>query len=161
MRAMARTAPLPAREWNAAGVDPALVIASVLRAHTLLVADLEARFADAGLPTRDVARLLWLWSERTTGLELRAIASKLMLSRPAASRLVDRAERAGLVERSRHILDQREVSVDLTAYGRSAVHRVDAVLRAAAREMRLDENDLDQLAALAARVVRSYDRTQR
>jgi DNA-binding MarR family transcriptional regulator len=158
MRVMARTAPLPIRDWNSAELDPALVFASLLRAHTLIVADLEARFSDAGLPAFDVARLLWLWSDHTRTLEPRAIASRLVLSPPAVTRLVDRAERAGLVERTRDVLDQREVTVRITEYGRSAVHRADAALRAAVREMRFDECDVGALAALVDRVVRRYER---
>jgi hypothetical protein len=38
---MVRAAQLPIRDWNSTRIDPALVIASFLRAHTLLVADLE------------------------------------------------------------------------------------------------------------------------
>ena len=41
----------------------------------------------------------------------------------------------------------------ITELGRSAIHRLDAALRAAVREMRLDERDIDALAALVDRVV--------
>ena len=92
MRAWFAPAPLPIRDWHSPELDPALVMASFLRAHTLLVADLEARFADAGLPALDVARLLWLWAEHTNGLEPQAIARKLVLSPPAVSRLVRSAD---------------------------------------------------------------------
>ena len=49
---------LPLREWDSPGVDPALVIVRLLRANTLLVADLHEVFADSGLPPVDIARLL-------------------------------------------------------------------------------------------------------
>jgi DNA-binding MarR family transcriptional regulator len=156
---MARTAPLPVRDWNSATTDPALVFASLLRAHTLIVAELQTRFADAGLPAFDLARLLWLWSERKVGLELRDVATRLGLSRSAASRLVDRAEQVGLVERSRDVLDQRDVSVCITTYGRSAVHRLDAVLRASSRTIGLDDDELQRLAELVERIVRRYERS--
>ena len=159
MQHMVRSTPLPVREWSSAEADPAVVIASFLRAHTLLVADLQTRCAEAGLPTLDIARLLWLWSEHTVSLDLRDVASKLGLSRPTASRLVDRAERAKLVARSRDPIDQRDVSVCITAYGRSAIHRLDAVLRAGARELQLDAMALDGLAAVADRVIRCYERS--
>ena len=154
----ARMSGLPMRDWNSTAVDPALVFAQLSRAHLLLVRDLEARFADAGLPPFDIARLLWLWSDRNIGLEVREVATRLGLSRPAASRLVARAERAGLVDRRPGLLDAREMSVRVTTRGRATIHRFDAAARAATRELGFDDAELESLGAFTERIVRRAGR---
>jgi len=145
---------LPMRDWNSTTVDPAIVFAQLSRAHALLVQDLEARFGDAGLPSFDIARLLWLWSENNVAVGVREVAEKLALSRPAASRLVARAERAGLVERSAGPFDAREIWVRVTTRGRATIHRFDAAVRAATRELGFDDAELESIRAFAERVVR-------
>ena len=67
-----------------------------------------------------------------------AVARNLGLSASAASLLVARAERFGLVDRFRHEIDGRETSVRVTTRGRAAVHRLDAALRATARDVKCD-----------------------
>ncbi|MDQ1467966.1 MAG: hypothetical protein QOH10_2381 [Actinomycetota bacterium] len=150
---------LAVREWDTTAVDPALVLVRLLRTNALLVARLHDAFAEAGLPPFDLLRLLWSWSEHDVALEVRAIATNLGLSRSAASRLVDRAERAGLVRRRRGILDEREISVRVTTRGRAAIHRLDVALRASARPIRFDDGELGRLDELLERVVRRYERS--
>lgn len=137
-RAAFQRCELPIRDWTSTEPDPAVVLVRLLRANAQLVSDLNERFDDAGLPSFDVARLLWLWSEHTVPSAITDVARSLGLSQSAASRLVGRVERLGLVERSRDVLDGRETSVRVTTRGRAAIHRFDAALRAAARDLRID-----------------------
>jgi DNA-binding MarR family transcriptional regulator len=120
----------------AAGVR-AVVLVRLLRVYALLVQDLNDRFDEAGLPSFDIARLLWLWSEHKVPTAITDVARGLGLSRSAASRLVGRAERLGLVECFRGVLDGRKASVRVTTRGRAAIHRFDAALRSSAREVGL------------------------
>jgi DNA-binding MarR family transcriptional regulator len=129
---------LPIRDWDSTDVDPAVVLVRLLRANARLVTDLNRRFDEARLPTFDIARLLWLWEEQEMPSTITDVARNLGLSESAPSRLVVRAERLGLVDRARDVFDGRETSVRVTTRGRAAIHRFDAVLRAAARDMRCD-----------------------
>jgi DNA-binding MarR family transcriptional regulator len=137
-RATFQRCDLPLRDWTSTEVDPAVVVVRLLRANARLVTDLNQRFEEARVPTFDVARLLWLWEERGTSSRITDVARNLGLSESAASRLVVRAERLGLVDRFRDELDGRETSVRVTTLGRAAIHRLDAVLRAAAQDVQCD-----------------------
>ena len=116
------------------------------------------RFADAGLATFDVARLLWLWSDHDHALGLRAIARRLGLSRPATSRLVGRAVRVGLVERTPDLLDPPR-SPPVTTRTRALIHRLDAAVRSCVTAAGgLDETELGVPATVIERMVRRYER---
>ncbi|WP_310431366.1 MarR family transcriptional regulator [Streptomyces sp. 3330] len=56
--------------------------------------------------------------QTTPGLNLTALAEHLDIGMPTASRLCDRLEAAGLLERGYHPLSRREVQLRLTAPGR-------------------------------------------
>ena len=127
---------LPIRDWESAAPDTAIAVVRMLQSSARLVAHLERALAEAGLPPFDLARLLWLWSERDTSMRMCDIAGGLGLSRSAACRLVARADRAGLVEHQRGVLDRRTMSVRVTTRGRAALYRLDAVVRASPRELR-------------------------
>lgn len=127
---------LPIRDWESAAPDPAIEVVRALQSSARLVAHLQRALAEARLPPFDLARLLWLWSEHDKPMRVGDIASGLGLSRSAACRLVARGDQAGLVEHRRGVLDRREMSVRLTTRGRAATYRMDAVVRASAREPR-------------------------
>ncbi|MFF4399485.1 MarR family winged helix-turn-helix transcriptional regulator [Streptomyces sp. NPDC001480] len=83
--------------------------------------------------------------EAAPGVNLTALAQRLDIGMPTASRLCDRLEAAGLLERALHPSKRREVRLSLTSHGR---HVLDDV--AARREQAL-------AAALAA--MRPAERT--
>ncbi|MEV6182697.1 MarR family winged helix-turn-helix transcriptional regulator [Streptomyces sp. NPDC052016] len=68
------------------------------------------------LPDRQLVALRTI--RRRPELNLTALAEHLGIGLPTASRLCDRLEAAGLLERSVHPRNRREVQLVLTAYGR-------------------------------------------
>ncbi|MGH3087718.1 MAG: MarR family transcriptional regulator, partial [Rubrobacteraceae bacterium] len=75
---------------------------------------LAGRFAGvAGLHATDV-RALWVLAEAGAPLAVGELGGRLDLSNGAATRVVDRLERAGYVERGRDATDRRRVKVRLT-----------------------------------------------
>jgi DNA-binding MarR family transcriptional regulator len=58
------------------------------------------------------------------GLNLTALAARLDIGMPTASRLCDRLEAAGLLERSSHPSRRREVRLSLTRQGRAVLDEV-------------------------------------
>ncbi len=62
--------------------------------------------------------------ESGPGLNLTALAEGMEIGLPTASRLCDRLEAAGLVERALHPHRRREVQLHLTGHGRQVLHEV-------------------------------------
>ncbi|MEU5390229.1 MarR family winged helix-turn-helix transcriptional regulator [Streptomyces tibetensis] len=62
--------------------------------------------------------------EVTPGLNLTALAERLDIGLPTASRLCDRLEAAGMLERASHPHKRREVQLSLTAPGRHVLSDV-------------------------------------
>jgi DNA-binding MarR family transcriptional regulator len=108
--------------------------------------------AEAGLSMAQV-RLLGILRDREPGmLEL---ARHLSLEKSSVTGLVDRAERRGLVTRTRSAQDARATHVGLTPQGRDLVARfADAVAgRIAELLAPLSDRERAQLSRLASRVV--------
>ena len=91
-----------------------------LTAHAVLVERIESRLVQAGLPPLAWYDVLW-GLERAPGQRLRMseLADKVVLSRSNLTRLVDRLEDAGLVERERSEEDRRGAYAVLTASGKA------------------------------------------
>src|SRR5215468_6199968 len=70
-------------------------------AQALLVERIEAAFAEAGLPSLDWYDLLWVLEQEEHGrLRMADLAERAVVSRSNVTRLADRLEKAGLVERA-------------------------------------------------------------
>ena len=91
-----------------------------LTAHAVLVERIESRLAQAGLPPLAWYDVLW-GLERAPDQRLRMsdLANKVVLSRSNLTRLVDRLEDAGLVERERSEEDRRGAYAVLTESGQA------------------------------------------
>ncbi|MFD9445569.1 MarR family winged helix-turn-helix transcriptional regulator [Streptomyces sp. NPDC060006] len=80
--------------------------------------------------------------EITPGLNLTGLAERLDIALPTASRLCDRLEAAGLLERVLHPHKRREVQLSLTTHGRQVLRdlaeRRTRTLAAALRDMGAD-----------------------
>ncbi|WP_149547445.1 MarR family winged helix-turn-helix transcriptional regulator [Streptomyces marokkonensis] len=83
-----------------------------------------AQRAALRLSTHQLRALLVL--EAATDLNLTALAERLGIGLPTASRLCDRLEAAGMLERSLHPERRREVRLSLTAQGRRVLDDVAA-----------------------------------
>jgi len=108
---------------------------ALLNAHARLTGEIEAALSETGLP-----HLAWydvLWSlQRAPGKALRMgeLADAVTISRSGLTRLVDRIEGEGLLERRPAPEDRRAVDVAITAEGSKLLRRMwpvyEKVLRA-------------------------------
>jgi len=77
---------------------------------------------DAGMPMRSYDALVHL-EEAPDGLRMNELAERILYSKSGFTRVVDRLEEAGLVQRVRPDNDRRSIFVVLTDEGRAAMER--------------------------------------
>lgn len=101
---------------------------NLLRTATVLFADFERLFKQCGLsePQYNVLRILR--GAGGDGLPSTDIAGRMITRVPDVTRLVDRLEAAGLVERARTPEDRRVVLVRITDKGRNVLADLDRPL---------------------------------
>jgi DNA-binding MarR family transcriptional regulator len=125
---------------------------NLLRTTTVLAADFERLFKDAGLsePQYNVLRILRGAGPGGAGLPCLEIASRMITRVPDITRLVDRLEAAGLVERARTSEDRRVVLVKITAKGLEAIAPFDErLVEIHRRQMgHMTHKELDELSRL-------------
>jgi DNA-binding MarR family transcriptional regulator len=108
---------------------------ALLNVHARLTESIERALADAGLP-----QLAWydvLWSlHRAPGRRLRMgeLADAVTISRSGLTRLVDRIEAEGLLERSPVPDDRRAIEVVITSDGSKLLRRMWPVYERVLRE---------------------------
>jgi DNA-binding MarR family transcriptional regulator len=86
---------------------------------------------------------------------LRALAERLAADPPYITLMVDDLEERGLVRRMRHPEDRRAKLVELTAAGRAAAERADAILDEPPPELRdVPDKDLATLLRVLERLAR-------
>ena len=97
---------------------------ALLHAHAAVTRQLDAELRrEAGLTIGWYEVLLELARSETGSLRMTDLANKLILSKSSATRMVDRLEQRGLVERTVPASDRRGMSVALTDEGvRRFVH---------------------------------------
>lgn len=124
----------------------------LLRAHHGLVSALDAELLEAHrLPLSSYEVLLQLASGPAGGMRMSEIADRVLLSRSGLTRLVDRLEREGLVERRSCPSDLRGQMALITDRGRRLFGEARATHLAGVRREfvgRLSSRELEQLAAL-------------
>lgn len=96
---------------------------SSLTAHSKVIARLDAELQAEGGIALDWYEVLLLLHESEGGLRMHELADAQLLSRSAATRLVDRMVAAGLVGRRTAEEDRRGTFVDLTADGLATLRR--------------------------------------
>ena len=110
--------------------------ALMLGAHARLLAAMEQRLKDAGLPSLEWYDVLWALEQAPDHrLRMSALAEGLMLTRFNVTRLVDRLEREDLVSRQRSKEDRRGAEAVLTAKGRALRSKMWPVYRTAIEEL--------------------------
>ena len=109
--------------------------ALMLQAHAVLLEAMQARLKAADLPPLEWYDVLWAL-EQAAGHRLRmgALAERLLLTRFNITRLVDRLEQEGLVQRQQSKEDRRGADAVLTAKGRALRAKMWAVYRPAIEE---------------------------
>jgi DNA-binding MarR family transcriptional regulator len=97
----------------------------VLNAHARLTAQIEDALAQAGLPQLGWYDVLWAL-HRAPGKRLRMgeLADEVTISRSGLTRLVDRIEAAGLLERRPSPEDRRAVEVAITPAGSKLLRKM-------------------------------------
>jgi DNA-binding MarR family transcriptional regulator len=97
----------------------------VLNTHARLTTQIEAALADAGLPQLGWYDVLWAL-QRAPGKALRMgeLADAVTISRSGLTRLVDRIEADGLLERRASAADRRAIEVTITPEGSKLLRRM-------------------------------------
>lgn len=121
----------------------ASVWALLLTTHAVLVEQIEIRLAQAELPPLAWYDVLWgLERAEDQRLRMNELAQKVVLSRSNLTRLIDRLEEAGLVQRERSTEDRRGAYAVLTTEGKAMRRRMWPVYAQGIKELfedRIDE----------------------
>ena len=123
----------------------------MLETHSLLVAELDAELErDHGLPLSSYEVLMNLGEAADGRLRMSELADRLLLSRSGITRLADRLERQGLIERERCKEDGRGLFAYLTPAGREKLDAARPDHLAGVRRHFLAKLDDEEIGALGA-----------
>ena len=103
---------------------------SIVRTEVALTDAVEAVLTPYGLSATQYNVLRILRGAGASGLCRNEIRDRLLSRMPDVTRLLDRMDEAGLLERERRADDRRQVETRLTRKGRELVDRLDAVVEA-------------------------------
>jgi DNA-binding MarR family transcriptional regulator len=121
-----------------------------LRSHALVYQELERRLLKShgmSLSAYDVLlRLTWA---RPDGLRMSELAAHVLMTSGGVTRLADRLERDGLIERVRSTDDMRGYLARITPAGRKALRSANRQHLADVRELFLDHVTKEELELLA------------
>ena len=121
-----------------------------LRVHAKLVRELDAELQAAhGLPLHEYEVLLTVDNAPGGRVRMTELASSVLLSQSGLTRLVDRLEHDGLVERERCTADRRGFHVRLTDEGGQILERARTTHLAGVRARFLTSFSAAELAELA------------
>ncbi len=122
----------------------------MLRVHAALAKALDAELeAEHGLPLTSYEVLMTLAATPERRLRMAELADRVLLSRSGMTRLCDRLERDGLLERSSCASDGRGLFAVLTEAGLEVVARARPAHLAGVRERFLRHFEPDELERLA------------
>ena len=128
-------------------------------AQALLLERIETAFAEAELPSLDWYDLLWVLESAEHGrLRMADLAHKAVVSRSNVTRLADRLEKAGLVERANCPVDGRGTVCAITGKGRALRAKMWTVYRKqidALFGQHLGAREAEELARIFERIVSS------
>ena len=132
-----------------------------LRAHRTVGQRLSQTFADAGAVPPSEARLLTVIS-RTLDHRMRidALSQEMSMTKSAVSRIVDRLEREGFVQRETSSADRRAVYAVMTPEGRNALRHVTRVFRAAFKDVFLGSLSVAEMNLLSSLMERLDEANQ-
>jgi DNA-binding MarR family transcriptional regulator len=122
----------------------------LLRVHTALVRELDAElYATHDLPLSSYDVLIYLQAAPDRRLRMAELADSVLLSRSGVTRLVDRLEREGLIERDACTSDGRGLFAVLTDKGEELLARARPTHLAGVRERFLSQFSEEELKTLA------------
>lgn len=161
---MPRNTPLPVdpiaeakRQWTAHGWEDAAagmtLVTSVMRAHQLLLARIDATLKPFGLSFARYEMLRLLAFTRAGRMPMASAIARLQVHPTSVTNTVDRLVKDALVEREPHPGDGRAAMLVLTASGRQLVERATAALNTNVFESPgLAEDDTAELVRIIARL---------
>jgi DNA-binding MarR family transcriptional regulator len=124
-------------------------VTSVMRAHQILLGELDALLRPFGLTFARYEALVLLTFSRTGALPMRLIGERLMVHPTSVTNSIGRLERAGLVVRKPNPEDRRGTLAEITPAGRTVVTDATEILMAAGFGLRgYDAGQLDDLFGL-------------
>ncbi len=126
--------------------DGMAAITSLMRAHQIALARVEATLRPLGVTFARYEVLMLLYFSRRGSLPMKVIGSRLQVHPTSVTNAVDRLEDAGLVTRSTHPEDRRAILVALTPEGRLLAEKATDALNAEVfSQPGLDTRDLGRL----------------
>lgn len=128
---------------------------SFIRAHRLLIREVERRLTEGGLPVYAWYDVLWgLESGQDDSRRMHELAEALAIERYNLTRLVDRLEKEGLVTRARSVDDGRAAFVTITSSGKILRKKMWSVYKQVVDDLFLSQFD----PASAKRFSKALDR---
>jgi DNA-binding MarR family transcriptional regulator len=109
---------------------------------------------DTGLPAASFFALVWLLRGGGQAVPLSTLARQLAFSSGGFTKVADRLEQAGLIERQPSACDRRVTNAALTPAGRELAERAVAVYSARLRELVLQRLSIKELGVLADQMTR-------
>jgi DNA-binding MarR family transcriptional regulator len=103
-------------------------VTSLMRAHQLVLAEVDAIVKPYGLTFARYEALVLLVFSRKGALPLSKIGERLQVHPTSVTNIVDRLEKSGLVTRRPNPLDGRGVLAEITDAGREVVEKATAAL---------------------------------
>jgi DNA-binding MarR family transcriptional regulator len=124
-------------------------VTSVMRAHQILLSELDSLLRPFGLTFARYEALVLLSFSRAGELPMRLIGERLMVHPTSVTNTIDRLERAELVVRKPNPQDRRGTLAEITPAGREVVAEATEVLMTAGFGLRgYDDHQLDDLFGL-------------
>ncbi|MFM0040776.1 MarR family winged helix-turn-helix transcriptional regulator [Paraburkholderia sediminicola] len=118
---------------------------SFVRAHRLMIREVERRLAEGGLPAYAWYDLLWGLESGPGGTRrMHELADVLAIERYNLTRLVDRLEEEGFVTRARSAEDGRAAYASITSKGRALRKKMWKVYESTVAELFLAQFDVDE-----------------
>ncbi len=126
-----------------------------LQTHDRLWREIESGLVPLGVSMAEYSVLALLGEAGRDGMRMSDLAEQRLMSTGGFTRLADRLERRGLIERRRSARDARSSNAVLTRQGRALLRKAWNKQRSDLRRLffdRLDQDDLRALAGIWARL---------
>jgi DNA-binding MarR family transcriptional regulator len=128
-------------------------VTSIMRAHQILIAELDAMLRPYGITFSRYEALVLLVHSREGSLPLSKIGERLQVHATSVTNVIDRLEAAGLVRREPNPRDGRGVLAVITGEGREIAQKATEAFNAARFGMSaLGRDDLDALFLILRRL---------
>lgn len=144
------------RQWVGRGwveaADGMVAVTSVVRAHQIFLARVEATLRPLGLTFARYEVLMLLAFSRRGALPLSRLGARLQVHPTSVTNAVDRLEAQGLIRRIPHPTDRRTTLAEISQSGRELSERASGLVNAVFADLGLDRDDIEQLVAILGRL---------